>query len=119
MAVNTRVLWTYTTNDSTDYAVAAKSVYVEGLDTAKYGGSECVTALPNLPNGFRPRAVKCRGTDAKTRWVTAYEVTATLWTTPGTTITLNSNGVDIVFTATASTRGERLERQGKDPVPGV
>jgi hypothetical protein len=117
MAPNDRILWTYTDDNSTDYGVAAKAVYVGGADAAKYGGEECVTELPSIPNGLRPRCVKCKGTNGSTRWMIAYDLTATIWTTPGTTLTLNSNGVDVVFTAQRTKRGERLERMGKDPVP--
>lgn len=118
MAVNTRVLWTYTTNGAVDYAVAAKSVYVTGLDTAKYGGSAALATIPSLPNGFRPRAVKCIDATGAARWITVYEVTASLWTTVGTTVTLNKNGADVVYTSTDQSRGERAERKGKEPVSG-
>jgi hypothetical protein len=116
MADNTRVLWTYTTNTGQLFAIAAKSVYVTGTDAAKYGGDAPDVDVLSIPNGFRPRKVKCVDAAGSTRWITVYDPTATLWTTPGTTITLNKGGVDTVFTSTDQSIGERAERKGKNPV---
>jgi len=117
-AVNTRILWKYTTAGGLGYAVAAKNVYVSDVtDGAKYGGSAPAATVPSLPNKFRMRAVKLVDAAAQTIWIPVYTEAAALWTTPGTTVTRNKSGTDTVFTATDQTRGERAERKGKDAAP--
>jgi len=117
-AVNTRILWKYTTANALNYAVAAKSVYVsDATDGTKYGGSAPAETVPSLPNKFRMRAVKVTDATAHSIWIPVYTEAAALWTTPGTTVTRNKSGLDVVFTATDQTRGERAERKGKDAAP--
>lgn len=114
-AVNTRILWKYTTGNGSNYAVAAKTVYVsDATDGAKYGGSAPAATVPSLPNKFRMRAVKVVDAAEDSIWIPVYTEAAALWTTPGTTVTRNKSGTDTVFTATDQTRGERAERKGKN-----
>jgi hypothetical protein len=112
---NAKTLWTYTTQFAVEYAIAGKTAYVGGADTAKFGGAAATVSLKSIPNGFRPRRVKCVAPDGTARWIIAYKEDATIWTTVGTTVTLNMGGVDTVFTSTDQTIGERAERKGKEP----
>jgi hypothetical protein len=113
---NAKELWTYTTQFGDTYAIAAKSAYVGSGDAAKFGGAAATVSLKSLPNGFRPRRVKCVAPNGTARWIIAYKEDATIWTTVGTTLTLNLLGTDTVFTSTDQTIGERAERKGHEPV---
>jgi len=113
-ADNNRVAWTYTTHDGEDFRVSAKAVYVlDGTDGAKYGGSAASANLRPLPTSFRMRQVKCTDAAGATRAVVAYEETATIWTTAGTQLTLNKNGVDTTFETSSDLIPERYGRQTK------
>lgn len=108
-----RIVWTYTDEDGTAWNIAAKKVYVTDVtDGAKYGGSAGDEDQPQLPGNFRPRRVKCVASGHDDRWVIAYTNAATIWTTPGTTLTLNANGADVAYTTTKYKRGERANRAG-------
>lgn len=108
-ADNNRVVWQYTDDNSADWAVSAKAVYVlDGTDGSKYGGAAPAASVTPKPLQLRMRAVKCVSAGQPDKWVTAYETDALIWSTPGTTITLNANGVDQVYTATKGHRGERF-----------
>ena len=112
---NNRVAWGYVTADATPitYCVSAKAVYVTGADAAKFGGAAAPASSEGLPKGFRMRAVKCVcAASNKKRWVPVYTVTGTLWTTPGTSVTMNENGVDAAYVAQADRRQERKARIG-------
>lgn len=112
---NNKVAWTYTDNNAETYRVSAKSVYVlDGTDGAKYGGSAASAALKAKPKGLRMRGVYCTSAAGKTILVTAYEPTATVFATPGTTVTRNINGVDVVVTSTAMQLAERSGKQAKE-----
>jgi hypothetical protein len=89
MASNARTSWTYTDHYGTPYVVSAKAAYVTGADAAKFGGAAGSADDEGLPNGFRMRAVKCKDATGASRWIPAYTEAATIWTTPGTTVTLN------------------------------
>ena len=106
-ADNNRAVWTYTDDNAADYAVSAKAVYVlDGTDGAKYGGSAPAVTVPAKPVQLVMRKVKCTAAGNPAIWITVYDVTASLWTTPGTSVTRNLNGVDVAYT---STRGRRAE----------
>lgn len=105
-ADNNRVAWTYTDDNAMDWAVSAKAVYVLGTDTAKYGGSAPAATVPSIKKQIKMRKVKCSSAGHPDIWVAVYDTTATLWTTAGTTVTRDLNGVDTVYT---STRGKRAE----------
>lgn len=107
-ADNNRVVWTYTDDAAADYAVSAKAVYVlDGTDGVKYGGEAPAATVPAKPNQLRMRATKCVSSGKPALWIPVYETTAALWTTPGTTVVRNINGLDATYT---STRGHRSER---------
>lgn len=107
-ADNNRVSWTYTDHLSTDYAISAKAVYVlDGTDGAKYGGTASSTSDRRIPKDLKPRRVKCVSSGKPDKWVVAYTTSATIWTTPGTTLTLDANGVDAVYSSTGTTRDEK------------
>lgn len=107
-ADNNRVVWQYTDDNGADWAVSAKAVYVlDGTDGAKYGGSAPAATVPSIPRQLRMRAVKCVAAGSPAKWIPVYETDADLWTTPGTTVTRNLNGTDVVYTATKGHRGER------------
>lgn len=108
-----RVAWTYTDDDGNDWAISAKNAYVlDPTDGAKYGGSAAGASLQNLPGNMRPRRVCCVDASGNQRYVVAYEATATIWTTPGTALSLNYFGNDVAFTTTARRRGERVNKRG-------
>jgi hypothetical protein len=112
-ADNNRVSWQYVSTESTPvtYAVSAKAVYVlDGTDGAKYGGGASADANKRLPRGFRMRAIKCTSAGHPDKFIPVYDTSATLWTTPGTTVTRDLNGVDVVYTSKAVQRGERAPR---------
>lgn len=110
---NNRIEWTYTDNSDNDYSISAKKVQVQHVtDGTKYGGAiGDGTKLP-MPKNLRPRRVKCVSSGKPDKWIIAYEVGATIWTTPGTTLTLNVNGVDATYSTTPDTRAEKWVRVG-------
>jgi hypothetical protein len=111
MVSGNRESWLYTSDDGVDYVVSSKSVYTSGADSAKYGGSQGPsTKFPKDPR-MSMRCVKCTGAGGEVAWIPVYDVTAALWTTPGTTVTRNSLGVDVVFTSTAKRRAEKDGRR--------
>ncbi|HEY6022500.1 MAG TPA: hypothetical protein VIY48_22340 [Candidatus Paceibacterota bacterium] len=107
-ADNNRVVWQYTDDNGTNWAVSAKAVYVlDVTDGAKYGGSAPAASVVAKPLNMRMRTVKCVSAGHPDKYVVAYETDAAIWTTPGTQLTLNSNGEDFTYAATAGHRGER------------
>ena len=107
MAGNNRLVWQYTDDNDTDWAISAKSVYMLGADAAKYGGGAPEPAVPAIPQQIRPRRVKCVASGKPDAWVIAYETDATIWTTPGTELLLFRGGIDVTYTSTKGKRGER------------
>jgi hypothetical protein len=108
------VAWTYTDEASQDWRVSARGVYVlDVTDGAKYGGSAAAGSVRGKPVGLKMRAVYCVSPAGKTALIPAYDTACDLWTTPGTTVTRDLNGVDIVFTSTADKRAEKAGRQCK------
>lgn len=106
-ASRNKVRWTYTDDGAVEYATSADAVYVlDPTDGAKYGGSAAALDVPDIPRGFRKRAVRCVG-GGVARWIPAYTVASDLWTTPGTTLSRDLLGTDTAFTSTAKRRGER------------
>lgn len=107
-ANNNRVGWAYTSDDTNDYCISAKAVYVQDVtDGAKYGGALADAADNRIPLDMKPRKVKCVAASNPDKWVVAYTTTATIWTTAGTTLTLDANGVDVAYTTTNIRRGEK------------
>jgi hypothetical protein len=114
MQDNNRIAWTYTTNDNEAFRTSAKEVYVNDVvDGAKYGGAAAAGSVRPLPASFRTRKVVCVDAAGASRAVVAYTTAAAIWTTPGTTVTLNKNGADVVFTATGDHVSERYGRSTK------
>lgn len=107
-ADNNRVAWTYTDKKSVAYAISAKAVYVlDGTDGVKYGGAAAQGTNRRIPKDLKPRRVKFTAAGKPDKWVIAYTTTATIYTTPGTTLTLDCNGTDTVYTATDVIREEK------------
>lgn len=107
-ANNNRVGWGYVSDDGNTYAISAKAVYVQDVtDGAKYGGSLAGASDLRIPLDMKPRKVKCVAASNPDKWVVVYATTAALWTTAGTQITLDANGVDVTYAATAIRRGEK------------
>lgn len=105
-ADNNRVGWVYTDKKARDWGISAKAVYVQDVtDGAKYGGKVRTTER-RIPKDLKPRRVKCVASGQPDKWVIAYEEDATIWTTAGTNLTLNCNGVDTTYTTTEKTRDE-------------
>lgn len=112
-ANNNRVAWTYTDEQGNDWAISAKAVYVlDPTDGTKFGGSAAAASVKAIPGNMKPRRVQCTDASGNQRWVIAYENTATIWTTPGTALTLDYYGTDTSFTTTDHTRGEKKNRRG-------
>lgn len=110
-ADNNRVAWTYTSDKGTTYRVSAKAVYVlDGTDGAKYGGSAAAPTVARLPHGMRMRAVACTSAGLPDKYIVCYTAAATLFATPGTSVTRDVNGVDAAYLSAARTRGERMPR---------
>lgn len=105
-ADNNRVGWVYTDDDSQTYGISAKAVYVQDVtDGAKYGGIVRTTER-RIPKDLKPRRVKCVASGKPDKWIVAYTKTATIWTTAGTNLTLDANGVDTTYTTTLKKRNE-------------
>lgn len=110
-ADNNRVAWTYTTDRSVAYRVSAKAVYVlDGTDGPKYGGSAAAATVPKLPKGFRMRAVACTSSGKPDKYIQCYTSAADLYTTPGTSVTRDVNGVDAAYVAANRARAEKEPR---------
>jgi hypothetical protein len=112
-ADNNRVAWTYTTNDSEAFRTSAKAVYVTGGDAAKFGGSAAAGSVRALPSSFRTRKAIVVDSAGASRTVVCYDTACALWTTPGTTVTLDKNGVDTTFTSSGDLVTERYGRSTK------
>jgi hypothetical protein len=111
MASNERVWAKYVAHDGTQYNISAKANVVGAAgNAAKLGYTAGGASLKSIPNGMRPRKVKCVSAGLPARYVVCYTEDATLWTTPGTTIDLFSHGNDATYTSTDGTLGERAER---------
>jgi hypothetical protein len=107
-ADNNRKVTTYVDDLGNLWAVGAKVVYVDDpTDGAKYGAADPASTVQAKPKQLRMRAVKCNSAGHPSIWIPVYTTTAALWATPGTTVTRNLNGVDVVYTAGTSHRGER------------
>ena len=106
-----RTAWQYTDDSPTDWNIQAKTAYVVGDDSAKFGGEAAAAANDSIPNGFKPRRVRVVSAAGDVRWPVVYTTSATLWTTPGTTVTMDIKGVDTVMTCGKTKRAERAERQ--------
>lgn len=107
-ADNNRVSWRYTDKKGVVYAVSAKNVYVNDVtDGAKYGGTAASSANRRIPKDLKMRKVKCIAAGQPDKWMVAYTTSATIYTTPGTTLTLNSGGVDVSYETTDVIREER------------
>lgn len=114
-ADNNRVAWTYTDDESQDWAISAKAVYVlDGTDGSKYGGAAATASDRRIPADIKPRKVKMSASGQPDKYVIAYDSAATIWTTPGTTLTLCVNGVDVVYTAQKQKRRERTRDTTRD-----
>lgn len=106
-ADNNRVAWTYIDDDDTNYTISAKAVYVlDATDGTKYGGSVGSNADRRIPKDLKPRRVKATAPGKPDKWVVAYSTTATIWTAPGTALTLDCNGVDTTYSTTKRKRNE-------------
>jgi hypothetical protein len=113
MASDNRVAWGYVDDDAETMRVSAKGVYVLGADAAKYGGAAAAGSVKAKPAGMRMRGVLCVDATGYTIVAICYTTAATLWTTPGTTVTRNRLGLDVVFTATSQHVSEKRGRQCK------
>lgn len=110
---NNRMAWRYTDNNSQQWRVSAKTVYVtHGVDAAKYGGAAAASSMQAKPASLKMRSVECTS-GATTIRVPCYDTACALWTTPGTTLTRNLNGVDATFTSTAVKHEEKNAKQAK------
>ncbi len=105
-ADNNRVVWQYTDKNDTVWAISAKAVYVlDGTDGAKFGGAAGQAANRRIPKDLKPRRVKCVAAGKPDKWVIAYTTGASI-NTAGTTVTLDCNGVDTLYTSVGVVRAE-------------
>lgn len=116
MASNERVWGTYHSDDGNDYNISCKANVVAAAGNAPKLGYTLGSALQtSIPNGIRPRKVKCTAEGLPARYVICYTTDATLWTTAGTTIDLFSHGNDVTYTSTKDHLGEKHERNMAQP----
>lgn len=114
-ADNNRCAWTYTDKKDTAYAISAKAVYVlDATDGSKYGGVAALSTSRRIPKDLKPRRVKCVSAGKPDKWVIAYSTSATIYTTAGTQLTLDCNGVDTVYTTTDVIREESWRDTTRD-----
>lgn len=107
-ADNNRCAIRYVSDDGNNYAISAKAVYaLDGTDGVKYGATAAQDADLRIPKDIKPRKIKCTSAGKPDKWVVVYNVTAAAWTTPGTTLTLDCNGVDTVYTTKPLKRNEK------------
>jgi hypothetical protein len=107
-ADNNRVSWVYVDDDDETYAISAKAVYVlDNTDGTKYGGEASSASHARIPKQMKPRRVKCIASGKPDKWVIAYSIDALIWTSPGTALTLDCNGVDTTYATTKYKRGEK------------
>lgn len=107
-ADNNRCAIRYVSDDGNNYAISAKVVYaLDVTDGAKYGAAAAQAADLRIPKDMKPRKIKCVAADKPDKWVVCYTTTAAAWTTPGTTLTLDCNGVDVAYTTQAVKRPEK------------
>jgi len=117
-ASNAKTAWVYTDDDGAEYVVSAKTAYVGGDDAAAFGGSADDGSHESLPNGFRMRRARVRDASKHVKWVPCYSLTATLWTTPNTPVTMDYLGTDTVFASDGTKRDEKKERKPISPFTG-
>ena len=111
MASNERVWGTYVSDNGESYNISVKAnVAAAAGNAAKLGYTAGAATQISVPNGIRPRKVKCVSAGLPARYVICYTTAATLWTTPGTTIDLFSHGSDATYTSTPDKLGEKHER---------
>lgn len=111
MASNERVWGTYASDNGDSYNISVKKNVAEAAgNAAKLGYAAGVATQISIPNGIRPRKVKCVAAGLPARYVICYTTAATLWTTAGTTIDLFSHGNDVTYTATKDHLPESHER---------
>lgn len=115
MASNDRTSWQYTDDQANVWAISAKSVYVTGVDAAKYGGQAATNDDKPIPGNFKPRRAQFVDATGNVKWVVCYTTAAAAWATPATTLTLNLRGVDTTFTKGRRTRGESVNHQAVLP----
>jgi hypothetical protein len=107
-ADNNRVSWTYTSDEPLDYTISAKAVYVlDATDGAKFGGEAGNPTDRRIPKEVKPRRVKCTAAGKPDKWIVAYDTVCDIWTTPGQTLTLDCNGLDVAYTSTRYKRAEK------------
>lgn len=107
-ADNNRCAIRYVSDDGNNYAISAKVVYaLDVTDGTKYGATAAQATDLRIPKDMKPRRVKCSAANSPDKWVVVYNTTAAAWTTPGTTLTLDLNGVDTTYTVQAVKRNEK------------
>jgi hypothetical protein len=107
---NNRVAWGYTDDGDTTYRMSAKHDYItQGGETPKQGGAVAASTVRRIPKDIKPRMVKM--VDAATgniqRYLVAYDITAPIWVTPGTTFNMDVNGASVAMVSTPKRRGEK------------
>jgi len=103
-----KILWTYTDDNGVDWSVTATKAITDQLDTGtpKVGGAAGDNADPPWPRSWRKRKVYMTA-GATRKAVVAYDTTALIWTTAGTTLTLNNGADSSSYAATVAHLGER------------
>lgn len=105
---NNRRRWRYTDRKGNHWAISAKVAYVDhATDGSKYGGQAAASSIRRIPKDLKPRRVKMTAAGHEDKWVIAYSVDADIYTTPGTTLTLNDLGADVVYSASDIVREEK------------
>ena len=104
------VAWRYTDDEGNFYRLRAKKAItdqVNGSAEVKVGGQAADAAVALPPTGFRPRRryVTYNGI---IRSVVCYDTACDLWTTAGTTVSLQTSGDTQTFTYTKGRLSERV-----------
>lgn len=115
MASRLKNNWIYTGDKGVSFGIHAAADLT--AQAAVLGGSDLTDkSLYAMPTNLSPRKAEVFNATEGTRYVVCYEPTATLYTTPGTTVTLPVfNDADgAVFTST----GKKIEekQRGNNPL---
>lgn len=115
MAQRVKNNWIYTGDKGVNFAIHAAADLT--AQAAVLGGSDLVDkSLYAMPSNLTPRKAEVFNAAEGTRLVVCYEPTATLYTTPGTAVTLPVfNDLDgAVFTSTGKVIAEN--QRGNNPL---
>jgi hypothetical protein len=89
--LRTKETWNYTTDTGQEYAFNALTGYT--TQVAVLGGSAPSAGAVSHPKGFKPRVALVQTAAGKRRRVVCYSKDATAYTTLGTTVNIDVQGI--------------------------